>query len=62
MSTPDTLTTGQVAALLAVSTSTVKRWAASGELPYRRTFGGHLRFERAAIEQAAARHVAPKAS
>jgi excisionase family DNA binding protein len=38
------LTTGDVAAIFAVTTTTVKRWADSGLLPHFKTPGGHYRF------------------
>ena len=38
------LTTGQVAAIFGVTTTTVKRWAESDRLPSFRTPGGHWRF------------------
>jgi excisionase family DNA binding protein len=38
------LTTGQVAAIFGVTTTTVKRWAETGKLPSFRTVGGHYRF------------------
>lgn len=60
--TAPTLTTGQAAAMFGVTTSTIKRWAESGDLPHTRTLGGHLRFDRATLETIAAREAAPKAS
>lgn len=38
------LTTGQVAAIFGVTTTTVKRWADDGLLPFFRTPGRHYRF------------------
>jgi len=38
------MTVPQVAALLGVSLNTARAWADSGELPHRRTPGGHRRF------------------
>lgn len=38
------LTTGAVAAIFGVTTTTVKRWADTGKLAYFRTVGGHYRF------------------
>ena len=48
------LTTGQVAAIFGVTTSTVKRWADQGELPFFRTLGQHYRFRVEDIEKAKA--------
>lgn len=44
------LTTGQVAAIFGVTTTTVKRWADSGLLPHFRTPGNHYRFKPADIQ------------
>lgn len=44
------LTTGQVAAIFGVTTTTVKRWADDGRLPSFRTPGGHYRFNAADVE------------
>lgn len=44
------LTTGQVAAIFGVTTTTVKRWADKGLLPFFRTPGQHYRFLRADVE------------
>ena len=60
--TAPTLTTSQAAAMFGVTPSTIKRWAEAGDLPHTRTLGGHLRFDRAALEAIAAREAAPKAS
>lgn len=46
----DLLTTRQAARLLAVGTSTLKRWADDGRLESFRTAGGHRRFPREAVE------------
>lgn len=45
------LTTGQVAAVFGVTTTTVKRWADTGKLASFRTVGGHYRFRAEDIEQ-----------
>lgn len=50
---PELLTAGQVADLFGVDPKTVARWADQGRLPCRRTLGGHRRFPRAAVRQAA---------
>jgi excisionase family DNA binding protein len=47
------LSSTDVAALLGVSTASVKRWADSGLLPCVRTAGQHRRFQRDAIERIA---------
>ena len=39
------MTAGEVADLFAVTTTTVKRWAEDGLLPYFKTPGGHYRFD-----------------
>ena len=39
-----------VSALLGVSASTVRRWAAAGRIPERRTAGGHRRFDPRAVQ------------
>lgn len=44
------LTTQQVAALFAVTPSTVVKWADQGRVPCFRTPGGHRRFYRAEME------------
>jgi excisionase family DNA binding protein len=46
------LTTAEAAKVAGVATTTVKRWADQGLLPFERTAGGHRRFERAALERA----------
>jgi excisionase family DNA binding protein len=50
----DLLTSTQVAELLGVGASSVKRWADSGRLPCVRTPGGHRRFLRPEVERALA--------
>lgn len=44
------LTTGQVAAIFGVTTTTVKRWADSGRLAHFRTPGKHYRFRAEDVE------------
>jgi len=39
------LRAAEVAARLHVSPKTVTRWAKDGRLPYRRTLGGHRRYD-----------------
>jgi excisionase family DNA binding protein len=51
----DVLTSTEAGALLGVSAATVKRWSDEGALPSIRTRGGHRRFRRADVEDAAAR-------
>ncbi len=48
------LTTSEAARVVAVTASTIKRWADQGVLPFTRTAGGHRRFERAAVDRLAA--------
>ncbi len=49
--TGDLLTSTEVAVLLGVSPSSVKRWAEDGRLACVKTTGKHRRFERAAVER-----------
>ena len=42
---PSYLRTAEVADILHVSPKTVSRWAKDGRLPYRRTLGGHRRYD-----------------
>lgn len=49
-STPDLLSTRQVAELFGVGPRAVASWAAQGRLPHIRTPGGHRRFLRTEIE------------
>jgi excisionase family DNA binding protein len=42
---------GEAAAILGVHPATVRHWADDGDLPSRRTPGGHRRFRRADLEQ-----------
>jgi excisionase family DNA binding protein len=51
----DDLTSVEAAGLLHVSAATVKRWADDGWLPSLRTRGGHRRFRRADVFEAAQR-------
>lgn len=51
----DYLTPGEVARLLHVSPKTISRWAAQGLLPCVVTLGGHRRFRREDVEEAARR-------
>jgi excisionase family DNA binding protein len=45
------LLSSQVADLLHVSPKTVARWAKQGQLPYRRTLGGHRRYDPEQVDQ-----------
>ena len=45
------LRAGEVAARLHVSPKTVARWAKQGQLPHRRTLGGHRRYDPEQIDQ-----------
>ncbi len=51
----DYLTPGEVARLLHVSPKTISRWATEGLLPCVVTLGGHRRFRRDDVEEAARR-------
>lgn len=51
MPTHDLLTTGEVAAALRVTESTVARWARSGRLSVVRLPGGTFRFRRSDVER-----------
>lgn len=42
---------GEAAQIIGVHPATIRNWAEQGELPYRRTPGGHRRFRRADLEQ-----------
>jgi excisionase family DNA binding protein len=53
-STARLLHTSEVAALLGVSPKTIARWAKNGKLPFRRTLGGHRRYDPAVIRDLAA--------
>lgn len=48
---PDLLTTREVAKLLGVGTTSIKRWADSGLLQCVKTPGGHRRFRRDVVEE-----------
>jgi len=47
---------GQAAQIIGVHPATIRNWAEHGELPFRRTPGGHRRFRRADLEQWLASH------
>lgn len=47
---------GQAAQIIGVHPATIRNWAERGELPFRRTPGGHRRFRRADLEQWLASH------
>jgi excisionase family DNA binding protein len=49
---PDALSTGQAAAELGLSASTIRRMCASGLLPYQTTSGGHFRIATSAVRVA----------
>lgn len=51
MDEPAPLTTGDVAALFAVTPETVAAWADAGKLPSFRTPGGHRRFLPADVDE-----------
>lgn len=55
----DLLSSTEAARLLGVSTSSVKRWADSGLLPFGVTPGGHRRFSRAGVERFRQQHARP---
>jgi len=57
--TKSILTTQEVAAIFAVTPSTVVKWADSGHLPHFRTPGRHRRFYRADVEALRAGQPAP---
>lgn len=47
---------GEAAEIIGVHPATIRNWAERGELPYRRTPGGHRRFRRADLKQWLASH------
>ncbi len=47
---------GEAAQIIGVHPATIRNWAEQGELPFRRTPGGHRRFRRADLEQWLASH------
>ncbi len=47
---------GEAADIIGVHPATIRNWADSGELPFRRTPGGHRRFRRADLQQWLAHH------
>ncbi len=47
---------GEAAEIIGVHPATIRNWADSGELPFRRTPGGHRRFRRADLQQWLAQH------
>ena len=42
---------GEAAQIIGVHPATIRNWAEQGELPFRRTPGGHRRFRRADLQQ-----------
>lgn len=50
MSTPELLTTSEVARMFRVSPKTVTRWAKIGKLDFIRTMGGHRRFYKQQVD------------
>lgn len=49
---------GEAARIVGVHPATIRNWAERGELPYRRTPGGHRRFRRTDLKQWIATHPA----
>lgn len=47
---------GEAAEIIGVHPATIRNWAERGELPFRRTPGGHRRFRRADLKQWLANH------
>jgi excisionase family DNA binding protein len=47
---------GEAAEIIGVHPATIRNWAERGELPFRRTPGGHRRFRRADLQQWLAQH------
>ena len=47
---------GEAAQIIGVHPATIRNWAEQGELPFRRTPGGHRRFRRSDLEQWLASH------
>ena len=52
----DWVSLGEAAQIIGVHPATIRNWAEHGELPFRRTPGGHRRFRRADLEQWLASH------
>jgi len=55
-----TMTLGQAAALLNISSSTLRRWADDGRIPAVRTSGGHRRFRLSELRQLSPRSAATR--
>jgi excisionase family DNA binding protein len=49
--TSEWVSLGEAAEIIGVHPATIRNWADSGELPFRRTPGGHRRFRRADLQQ-----------
>jgi excisionase family DNA binding protein len=54
-SSPTYYSTTDIAKLLGVNDSTIKRWADSGEIPCVKTLGGHRRFTHDHVRELTAR-------
>ncbi len=54
--TSDWVSLGEAAQIIGVHPATIRNWAEHGDLPYRRTPGGHRRFRRADLQQWLASH------
>lgn len=49
--TSEWVSLGEAAQIIGVHPATIRNWAEQGELPYRRTPGGHRRFRRSDLQQ-----------
>lgn len=59
---PEWVSLGEAARIIGVHPATIRNWADRGELPFRRTPGGHRRFKRSDLRQwLAARRLSPPA-
>src|SRR5690606_31057167 len=54
--TSEWVSLGEAARLIGVHPATIRNWAEKGELPFRRTAGGHRRFHRTDLKRWLASH------
>lgn len=58
MNSSEWVSLGEAAQIVGVHPATIRNWAERGELPFRRTPGGHRRFRRSDLKQWIANHPA----